>query len=109
MVRFDEIIESLYIMRQSLENMPEENIMHEITFDEIPSSNSIMRIETPSGELFISAISKKGSITKKPVNYYLVPPIKLNIHGVLSRVSGESYDNLSAILLLIGEGWSSFL
>ncbi len=108
MVRLDEIIESIYIVRQLLENIPDEEIILNVEISEIPSSNSIMRIETPSGELFSSAISKKGIITDRPVDYHIVSPIKLNIHGILSRISGESYDNLSIILLFIGEGWNSF-
>jgi len=107
MVRLDEIIESIYIIKQLLSNLPKGSLNQEFTHNQIPNNNSIMRIETPSGELFSFAISKKGSLTDKPVNYSIVSPIKLNIQGVLSRFSGESYDNVLAILLLIGEGWSS--
>jgi NADH:ubiquinone oxidoreductase subunit D len=109
MVRLDEIIESIFIIKQLLENLPEGKLVHEFTLSEIPASNSIVRIETPSGELFSFAISKKSSLTDKPVNYHIVSPIKVNIQGILSRLSGESYDNLSTILLFIGEGWSTFI
>lgn len=109
MVRVDEIIESINILKQLLSNLPEGSLNQEFTQDQIPAKNSIMRIETPSGELFSFAISKKGTLAEKPVNYSIVSPIKLNILGVLSRLSGESYDNVLAILLLIGEGWSSFM
>ncbi|MCK5297527.1 MAG: hypothetical protein KAJ76_01385, partial [Candidatus Heimdallarchaeota archaeon] len=85
------------------------SLNQELTQNQIPANNSVMRIETPSGELFSFAISKEGSSTEKPVNYSLVSPIKLNIQGVLSRLSGESYDNVLTILILIGEGWNSFI
>lgn len=109
MIRLDEIIESIFIIKQLLGNLPEGKLVQEFTLSEIPASNSIVRIETPSGELFSFAISKKGSLTDKPVNYHIVSPIKVNIQGILSRLSGESFDNLSTILLFIGEGWSTFI
>jgi len=109
MVRVDEIIESIFILKHLLSNLPEGSLNQEYTQNQIPANNSVMRIETPSGELFSFTISKKGSPAEKPVNYSLVSPIKLNIHGVLSRLSGESYDNVLPILLLIGEGWNSFI
>jgi len=109
MVRLDEIIESTYIIKQLLSSLPEGMLNMESTHNQIPANNSIIRIETPAGELFSFAISKKGSLADKPLNYSIVSPIKLNIQGVLSRLSGEPYDNVLAILLLIGEGWSSFM
>ncbi|MCK5045230.1 MAG: hypothetical protein KAS22_01540 [Candidatus Heimdallarchaeota archaeon] len=109
MVRVDEIIESVFILKQLLSNLPKGSLNQELTQNQIPANNSVMRIETPSGELFSFAISKEGSSTEKPVNYSLVSPIKLNIQGVLSRLSGESYDNVLTILILIGEGWNSFI
>ena len=109
MVRLDEIIESTDIIKQLLSSLPEGSLNQEFTHNQIPANNSIIRIETPAGELFSFAISKKGSLADKPVNYSIVSPIKLNIQGVLSRLSGEPYDNVLAILQLIGEGWSSFM
>jgi len=109
MVRLDEIIESTDIIKQLLSSLPEGSLNQEFTHNQIPANNSIIRIETPAGELFSFAISKKGSPADKPVNYSIVSPIKLNIQGVLSRLSGEPYDNVLAILQLIGEGWSSFM
>lgn len=109
MVRLDEIIESIFILKQLLSNLPEESLNQKFIHDQIPANNSVMRIETPSGELFSFAISKKGTPAEKPVNYSIVSPIKLNIQGVLSRLSGEPYDNALTILLLIGEGWNNFI
>ncbi|MHA1586479.1 MAG: hypothetical protein ACTSUW_03990 [Candidatus Heimdallarchaeota archaeon] len=109
MVRLDEIIESIFILKQLLSNLPEGSLNQEFTHNQIPANNAVMRIETPSGELFSFTISKKGTLAEKPVNYSIVSPIKLNIQGVLSRLSGESYENVLTILLLIGEGWNSFI
>jgi NADH:ubiquinone oxidoreductase subunit D len=109
MVRFDEILESIQIVRQLLTNLPEGSVYQQLNHIQTPANNSLMRVETPVGELFSFAMNKKGSLADKPVNYSIISPIKLNIQGILSRLSGESFDNVTAILLLVGEGWCGFI
>ncbi len=102
----DEIKESLSIILQLLENLPNGSIKQDITEFEIPAKNILSRIETPAGEMFCFVISKNGTLDSTPKIFRSTTPQKINIQGFLSRLSGEAIDNLPLILSTIGEGWS---
>ncbi|MBN1329013.1 MAG: hypothetical protein JXA54_06025 [Candidatus Heimdallarchaeota archaeon] len=105
MVIFDEINESISIISQLLDNLPNGSLYQNISNLEIPAKNVITRIETPMGEMFCFAISKSGSLASSPRLFRITSPQKINIQGFLTRLSGEIIENLPLISSIIGEGW----
>lgn len=105
LVLFDEIIVSIKIVRELLQTLPEGSIYNSITEFELATSNTIVRVETPIGELFSFVHSRKGTEKDNPRLFKITCPMKVNTQGLLSRITGNAIDNVSTILLFIGEGW----
>ncbi len=105
MVRCDEILESLSIIKQLVFTLPEGEIRQDVKNLNVPSGSAIMRVETPEGELFSFALSKKGNLDDKPRMYDIISPMKVNKQGLLARLTGENYENIQVIILSIGSGW----
>ncbi|MFW9922868.1 MAG: hypothetical protein ACFFDW_06215 [Candidatus Thorarchaeota archaeon] len=104
-VKCDEIIQSSKIIKQAIHNLPSGELSP-IEIDYTMSVNStIVRTETPSGELFVYLHSKEGDWNELPRIIRITTPLKVNTQGILSRITGESLDNLAIILQVIGEGW----
>ena len=105
LVLCDEIIESSKIIKQLLKKLPNGEISSSTDKIKLISGSTIVRVESPSGELFTFIQSKEGFLDKNPRLYKITTPLKINSQGLLSRISGEEIDNISIILLTIGEGW----
>ncbi|MHA1433897.1 MAG: hypothetical protein ACTSO7_08660 [Candidatus Heimdallarchaeota archaeon] len=104
-VRCNEIQESVNIIKQLLEKLPNESNKVDITNLEIPSSSLIHRLEAPNGELFLFSVSNKGTISNKIKRGNLVLPSKVNKLGFLARITSENFDNIPIILPTLGNGW----
>ena len=85
--------------------MPEGAFHYSPTAIELSASNTIVRVETPTGELFSFVHSKKGSEKESPRMFKITCPMKVNTQGLLSRITGNAIDGISTILLFVGEGW----
>ncbi|NHJ04111.1 MAG: hypothetical protein EAX90_04765 [Candidatus Heimdallarchaeota archaeon] len=105
LVLCDEIIQSTNIIKQLLFKIPNGEICSSSDKIKLISGSTIVRVESPSGELFTFIQSEQGYLEKNPRLYKITSPLKVNTQGLLSRISGEEIDNLSIILLTIGEGW----
>ncbi|HUU79374.1 MAG TPA: hypothetical protein VMX55_13595 [candidate division Zixibacteria bacterium] len=105
LVLCDEIVESSKIIKQLLYKLPNGEISSSTDKIKLISGSTIVRVESPSGELFTFIQSKQGFLDQNPRVYRITTPLKVNSQGLLSRISGEEIDNLSIILLTIGEGW----
>lgn len=105
LVLFDEIIVSIKIIRELLQTLPEGDFHNSPPAIELSASNTIVRVETPTGELFSFVHSKKGSEKESPRMFKITCPMKVNTQGLLSRITGNATDNISTILLFVGEGW----
>lgn len=105
LILFDEIIASTKIVRDLLQTLPEGAINNSTATFELTASSTIVRVETPIGELFSFVHSKKGTEKNSPRLLKITCPMKVNTLGLLSRITGEAIDNISAILLFVGDGW----
>lgn len=104
-ILFDEIIESIKIIKDAIRNIPNGEHCSRYETLELISGSTIMRVESPAGTIFNFIQSKNGSLNEKPRIYKIITPIKINSQGILARITGEEIDNLSLILATIGEGW----
>ena len=104
-VRCQEIEESVAVINQLLEKLPNESYKADIKGIEIPSCSLIERIESPNGELFLFIVSQQGTISCKPKRGNLVLPSKVNKQGFLARITSEYFDNIPTIIPSLGNGW----
>ena len=104
LVLFDEIIISIKIVRELLQTLPEGPIHNSTTTFELAASNTIVRVETPIGELFSFVHSRKGTEKGTPRLIKITCPMKVNTQGLLSRITGNAIESISTILLFVGEG-----
>ena len=102
---FDDIILSIEIIRELLQSLSDESPIPTKSSYDLKAGTTVVRIETPTGELFSFASSKKGTQTAIPRLFKFTCPMTSNMQGHLSRITGEGIDNLSTIALFIGEGW----
>ena len=105
-VRCCEIQESVSIISQLLDKLPNDAYKADINSINIPSSNSIERLESPNGELFLFIVSQQGTISSKPKRGNLVLPLKINKLGFLARITSEHFDNIPTIMVTLGDGWT---
>ncbi len=104
-ILFDEIIASIKIVRELLQTLPDGLIHNSATSFELAPSNTIVRVETPIGELFSFVHSRKGTEKDNPRLIKITCPMKVNTQGLLSRITGSAIEDISTILLFVGEGW----
>lgn len=104
-VYVDELGESLTILRTLLMNLPEGSLSTSISNLEIERNNSVVRLEAPTGELFVSCLSRTSSLNEKIGKYKITSPLQINSQGILARITGEILENIPAILLSFGTHW----
>jgi len=92
-VRANEIYESVKIIRQLLDRLPQGELCTEIGKPRMGEGTS--RVEAPRGEL-IYYIRSDG--TNIPQRVKLRPPTYMNDHAVVEMLRGEKLDNLLLVL-----------
>ena len=105
LILFDDIIVSIGIVRELLQSLPDSETLSSNSTFELSPNNTVVRVETPIGELFSFTHSKKGNHNSIPRLFKITCPLKVNMQGILSRITGDAIDNISTILLFVGEGW----
>jgi NADH-quinone oxidoreductase subunit D len=93
LVRANEIYESVKIIRQLLDRLPQGELWTEIGKPRMGEGTS--RVEAPRGEL-IYYIRSDG--TNIPQRVKLRPPTYMNDHAVVEMLCGEKLDNLLLVL-----------
>jgi NADH-quinone oxidoreductase subunit D len=104
-VRIEEMDQSINIIYQLMEQLPDKEIERQTFEQKLKARNTTMRVETPSGELFLFVLSREGDFSLKPKTFHIVPPLQINAQGLLARLTGSELDNISVILASLGEGW----
>ena len=97
-VRLDEMFESLKIVEQACEKIPEGDIIHK-------KGKKIMMLKPPAGEIYSRAEASKGEIgtyvvsdgTKEPHRVKIRRPSFVNVSILQKSLVGESIQNLVAI------------
>jgi NADH:ubiquinone oxidoreductase subunit D len=100
MVRFDEIWQSLRILRQALDQLPEGSVLdgESRPLISVPAGEAYGRIESPKGELGFYLVSDGG---ENPYRYHIRTPSFVNL-GVLGELCrGHLIADVVAILASI--------
>jgi NADH:ubiquinone oxidoreductase subunit D/NADH:ubiquinone oxidoreductase subunit C len=100
MVRFDEIWQSLRILRQALDQLPEGSVLdgESRPLISVPAGEAYGRIESPKGELGFYLVSDGG---ENPYRYHIRAPSFVNL-GVLGELCrGHLIADVVAILASI--------
>ncbi|MBD3191421.1 MAG: hypothetical protein GF308_12305 [Candidatus Heimdallarchaeota archaeon] len=104
-VYIDELGESLTIISELLRNLPEGEPFVPVNNFEIKTTNTIVRLEAPAGELFVFCFSQNGSLNEQLRRYQITTPLQINSQGILARITGEILENIPAILLSFSNCW----
>jgi len=97
-VRFDEIYESIKIIRQALEQMPSGEYKGKPTHIIVPEGEAVARVEAPRGELFYYIKSAGGD---KPYRVKIKTPTYGNFPALKSMMVGETIADAPIIILSI--------
>lgn len=96
LVRIDEVLQSLRIMQQCLENLPEGPI--DLNLESIPVGEGIGQIEAPRGECFHYVLSDG---TNRPARHKVRAPTFMNLPTFKATVVGETIADAAIILAAI--------
>jgi Ni,Fe-hydrogenase III large subunit len=104
MVRLDEIFQSIYMIKQLIDRLPDGQHYNSPPDYRLPSNNALIRVESPFGEFHLFSISKNSTLKDYLRTFELTSPFKMNGQGLLARLVGDEVDNIPLIISEFSNG-----
>lgn len=105
LVLLNELSESLDIIKRLSSTLPLGNFNTKLNENNVEKGSIITRVEHPQGELF-TYIRWENNVSQTLLKKYQInPPEIVKVQGLLTRLSGEKFDNFELLLQTLGKQW----